>query len=186
MPAARLCDTGREPRDCCDHCIIPKLGDAKGRRGNRRCPAHADTEPSLSVNPGVKGMRMVWCCGAGCEPHAVRDALLDLGISPSCLGSYGKQVRTQSRNDSALSRGTIADAKRWHAITELPVLEGALLRNPKLVPMCIQAIREGNGDLPGDHFRLLPVNKDDFLGLAKRAGIDRCYRYRLYDQWVSS
>ena len=48
-----------------------------------------------------------------------------------------------------------------------------------------QAISEGDGDLPGDPYELLPVNRDDFLALASRAGIERGYAYRVYKQWTA-
>jgi hypothetical protein len=50
--------------------------------------------------------------------------------------------------------------------------------------MCIQAISEGDGDLPGDPLALLGANADDFYGLADRAGIDSKYKYRLFRQWL--
>jgi len=76
---------------------------------------------------------------------------------------------------------TVADAKRFQAIRKLP-----RDLNGKLYVMCIQALSEGDGDLPGDPFVLLPVNRDDFLALAKRAGVERRYRYQLYQRWVRS
>ena len=74
----------------------------------------------------------------------------------------------------------VADAKRWHAALSLPTdLAGSLLR------MCIQALSEGDGDLPGDPCKLLPVDRDDFLALALRAGIERGYAYRVFRQWMA-
>jgi hypothetical protein len=179
----RQCHVGREPEACRDDCIdygkLPRGRD--GDKANRLCPAHDDEHASLSVNPGTKGMRMVWCCGAGCSPEIVRDALLDLGIHPSCLGNYGNR-----RESSAFPRApraesaVLADARRWHAVAKLPDINGSLLR------MCIQAIGEGDGDLPGDPCTLLPVNRDDFCALASRAGLDPKYRYRLYRKWLDS
>ena len=72
----------------------------------------------------------------------------------------------------------VADAKRCHAALKLPThLSG------KMLHMCLVAISEGNGDLPGDPFRLLPWTKKEFLALAARSGIQRGYRYKLWDQW---
>ena len=44
-------------------------------------------------------------------------------------------------------------------------------------------LEEGDGDLPGDPYRLLPVNSDDFYALAKRAGLGH-YRYQMYEKWL--
>ena len=68
-----------------------------------------------------------------------------------------------------------ADAKRWRALRALPRdLNASVFR------MCMQAIGDGDGDLPGDPQVLLPVNLDDFVALARRAGIERGYSYRVY------
>ena len=52
--------------------------------------------------------------------------------------------------------------------------------------MCVQAISEGDGDLPGDPLTLLGVDPDLFYGLADRAGIDSKYKYRLYKHWLQN
>ena len=67
----------------------------------------------------------------------------------------------------------VADAKRWQAVRKLPDN-----LNAALCACAFKLISEGDGDLPGDPFVLLPVNSDDFLALAKRAGIERGYAYR--------
>jgi hypothetical protein len=175
------CHADRDPKACQEQCIIPLLGEAKGRNGNRRCPAHDDDDPSLSINPGTKGMRMVWCCGAGCPAEDVRTALLAHGADPSCLGRYGTPKRAPAPGTPyrGTDSATMAAAKRWYAVQKLPDINGSLLR------MCIQALGEGDGDLPGDPYRLLPVNSDDFYALAKRAGVGK-YRYQLFEKWLRS
>jgi hypothetical protein len=75
----------------------------------------------------------------------------------------------------------IADVKRLRAIEKIP-----RTINGKLYLMCVQAVFEGDGDLPPDPLVLLPVNADDFVALAKRAGVERRYRYELYKRWIRS
>jgi hypothetical protein len=158
---------------------VPK--GTEGSRSNRLCPCHDDRKASLSINPG-KIHRVIWHCGAECDPGDIRGALLELGAHESCLGRYGLPKRTLqpgmqiSGHDPAL----VADAKRYHAILKLPVgLDGKLYR------MCVQAISEGDGDEPGDPLRLLPVNSTDFYGLATRTGLGR-YKYELFGRWLKS
>ena len=176
-----ICHLGHSPDPCAYDDVashVPK--GSEGNRSNRLCPCHDDRKASLSINPG-KIHRVVWHCGAECDDGDIRAALLDLGVDPSCLGRFGlpkRQVQPGMRiagYDPAL----VAAAKRWYAAAKLPHnLSGHLLK------MCIQAISEGDGDLPGDPFRLLPVNSDDFKALAARTGIERSYRYKLYRQWL--
>ncbi len=182
-PDKSLCIHERDPLACSESCLAALLPrGVSGDKHNRLCPCHDDREASLSINPGTKGMRMIWCCGAGCSFEDVRAALESRGADPSCLGNYGlprRQLQPGMRiagHDPAL----VADAKRYHAILKLPAdLNGSLLR------MCIKALSEGDSDLPGDPYELLPVNKDDFLALAKRTGIERGYAYRVYRQWMT-
>ena len=157
----------------------------KGREGNRSvrlCPVHDDRKASLSINPG-NVHRVVWHCGAECDPGDIRAALLGLGVDESCLGRYGlpKRAVVPGMRVSGVSPGIVADAKRWQAVRKLPTT-----LNGKLYLMCVQAISEGDGDLPPDPLVLLPVNADDFYALAKRAGIERRYRYELYKRWLRS
>jgi hypothetical protein len=159
---------------------VPK--GTEGDKSNRLCPCHDDRKASLSINPGHT-QRIVWRCGAECSEADIRSALLDLGVDESCLGRYGlpKRAIQPGMQITGHDPALIADAKRLHAILKLP-----RDLNGKLLVMCIQAISEGDGDLPGDPLRLLPVNADDFCALADRAGIDSKYKYRLYKQWVRS
>jgi hypothetical protein len=180
-PDGSCCHLGLAPNPCAwDHvaALVPK--GREGSRSVRLCPCHDDRKASLSINPG-RVHRVVWHCGAECDPGDIRAELLGLGVDPSCLGNYGLPRRTIQPgmrvvgHDPALT----ADAKRWHAVRKLPAdLNGSLLR------MCVQAISEGDGDLPGDPYELLPVNRDDFLALALRAGVERGYAYRVYRQWM--
>lgn len=177
------CAHGRDPEACSVACLallLPKGANGDGH--NRQCPVHDDRRASLSINPGMVH-RIVWCCGAECSPEDVRAELERLGADPSCLGGYGKPRRLVQPGMRIIGHdpALVADAKRYHAILKLPAdLNGKLLR------MCIQALSEGDGDLVPDPLLLLPVNTDDFYALAKRAGIERRYRYELYKRWIRS
>lgn len=59
------------------HELLGRLDGVKGTGENAwaaRCPAHADTNPSLSIGIG-EGGRILLCCHAGCTQQAVADAL---------------------------------------------------------------------------------------------------------------
>jgi len=176
-PAGQPCHGGLLPTPCRRQHILTELGPAQGR--NYHCPAHDDHHASYSINPGT-AVRMVWHCQAGCEPAVVRDALLALGINESCLGRYGTgRSQPGAPMPRTADRATVSDARRFRAVRKLPELNGALLR------MCIQAISEGDGNLPGDPERLLPGDCKGFAALASRAGIGRTYAYTLYRRWIS-
>ena len=174
------CAHGRDPATCSVHCLgalLPK--GTNGDAHNRLCPCHDDRRASLGINPGDI-QRIIWHCGAGCSAEDVRDALERLGADSSCLGGYAlpKRLIVPGMRVQGYDPALVADAKRYHAIVKLPAdLAGNLYR------MCVQAIGEGDGDLPGDPIRLLPETKREFIALAARAGIQRTYRYKLWDQW---
>lgn len=176
------CHLGVAPNPCAwDHvaAILPR--GIEGSKSVRLCPCHDDRKASLSINPG-RVHRVIWHCGAECDPGDIRAALLELGVDESCLGRYGlpKRAVVPGLRVTGQDPALVADAKRWHAMLKLPAdLSG------KLMVMCRQAISEGDGDLPGDPYELLPVDRDDFLALARRAGIERGYAYRVYRQWMA-
>lgn len=178
----RRCPSGHDAETCADLAAghVPK--GREGDKRNRLCPCHDDTKASLSINAGSKGMWLIWCCGTGCAPADIRAELLDLGIDAGCLGSYGlpKRAIVPGLRVATLDPALAADLKRYHAILKLP---GPSDINGMLYRMCVQAIIEGDGDLVGDPIRLLPWTKKDFVALAARTGIQRGYRYRLFDQW---
>lgn len=180
----KFCDVGREPDDCVVIDIASWLPiGIDGNDNKRLCPCHDDTEASLSINAGKKGQRVVWNCHAGCAREDVRLALIDLGISERCLGDYAKPLRliVPGMQVQGYDPALVADSKRLHAIAKLPAsLSGHYYK------MCVQAILEGDGDLPGDPFRLLPVDQAEFVALAARAGIERSYRYKLWARWLRS
>lgn len=174
------CAHGRDPAACSTLCLAALLPrGANGDAHNRLCPCHDDRRASLSINPG-KVQRTVWHCGAECDPGDIRAALERLGADPSCLGGFGRPKRLivpgmrVPGHDPAL----VADVKRAHAIFKLPMdLAGHLYK------MCVQAIAEGDGDLPGDPFRLLPDTQPEFMALARRCGFERSYCRKLWLRW---
>lgn len=178
-----LCHLGLAPETCAyEHVAARVPRGREGDKSNRACPCHDDRKASLSINDGRHGQRIVWCCGAGCDPGDIRAALLGLGVDDSCLGNYGlpKRVLVPGMRVTTADLAVIADAKRWQATRKLPASLNGSLRL-----MCEQALSEGDGDLPGDPYKLLPVNRDDFLALAIRSGIERGYAYRVYKQWMA-
>ncbi len=63
--------------------IVEALGGHWTRNGGMcRCPAHADSTPSLSVRPGAK--RLLFHCFAGCETKQVLAALRHLNLPAGC------------------------------------------------------------------------------------------------------
>jgi hypothetical protein len=181
-PDKAPCNRGLMPDLCAyDHVAAALPKGTEGSRSNRLCPCHDDRKASLSINPG-RIQRVIWHCGAECDPGDIRAALLDRGVDESCLGRYGLPKRAVVPGLRVLGHdpALAADAKRWQAVAKLP-----RSLNGKLYLMCVQAVSEGDGDLAPDPLVLLPVNADDFYGLADRAGIDSKYKYRLYKQWIT-
>jgi hypothetical protein len=179
-----LCINGRTPAECSAFCLAVLLPKGiSGGKHYRLCPCHDDAHASLSINPGTKGMRIIWCCGAGCSFEDVRAALESRGADRSCLGRYGlpKRPAVPGLRVTGPDPALVADAKRYHAILKL----GDAGLDFKLYRMCVKAISEGDGDLPGDPLILLPVNSSDFYGLASRAGLGR-YKYELFGRWLKS
>jgi hypothetical protein len=180
-PGQHWCTSGLEQGACHRQHSWGRLPQGPGKGNDRECLV---CRANFSINPAdIPKVWIVGYCHGGCSPEVVRDALLRFGIDPLCLGRFGlpsSQPATAACS-SRTSAATIAAANRWYAVDKLPA--GL---NDKLRLMCIQAIREGDGSLPGDHYQLLPVNQDDFIALAKRAGVDRAYAYRLYRKWLSS
>jgi hypothetical protein len=182
-PSESLCHLGATPKVCAYEHVAARVPPGReGDKANRACPCHDDRKASLSINPGRYGQRIIWCCGAECDPGDIRAALVGYGVHESCLGRYGlpKRLAVPGVRIMSADLATVADAKRWQATRKLPAKLNASLKL-----MCEQALSEGDGDLPGDPYELLPVNRDDFLALANRSGIERGYAYRVYRQWMT-
>jgi putative DNA primase/helicase len=70
--------------------IVEALGGHWTARGGMcRCPAHADTTPSLSVRPGKR--RLLFHCFAGCETRDVLDAIAALRLPGSARLSFAAE-----------------------------------------------------------------------------------------------
>ena len=84
--------------------------------------------------------------GRSATPETSAPNCSALGVDESCLGRYGLPTRAlvPGMRVTGASPGIIADAKRLQAILKLP-----RDLNGKLYVMCVQAISEGDGDLPG-------------------------------------
>ena len=126
------------------------------------------------INPGHI-QRVVWHCGAECDPGDIRAELLGLGVDESCLGRYGLPKR-------ALVPGMRVTG-RDPASSPTP---SACRRSASSRPTSTASSTDvrpghhrGRRGLAGDPLVLLGVNADDFYGLADRAGIDPKYKYRL-------
>jgi hypothetical protein len=91
------------------------------------CPAHDDTEPSLSVSEGDDG-RALLKCFAGCKnPEVV--AALDLDMSDLFVrrnGSRKKFVSTPRKTDATVQPCTL---ENYAKLKRLPVAPSAVLRS---------------------------------------------------------
>lgn len=195
------CKDGADQQKCYDwHVAIPALGPATGTAGDLcyRCPVpgHGNRRKNCAINPGTKGKWVVWHCFGGCTDAAVRQALSGMGISEDCLGSfasddYYEHLREVGQrepvpgmpNVAGVDPAAFAAAQRWAAIQQVLATD---IANLSLVRMCAQAISEGDGGLAGDPKLLLPGDQAAFVALAKRAGIERRYRYELAKKWSSA
>lgn len=176
------CHLDAMPNPCAwDHVAAALAPGREGSKSVRLCPVHDDRKASLSINPGTF-QRVIWHCGAECDPGDIRAELLARGVDESCLGRYGlpKSAARPGMRVLYADPVLVADSKRLAAIAKLP-----RTLNGKLYVMCVQAIIEGDGDLPGDPLRLLPVNSTDFYGLADRATLGN-YKYELFGRWLKS
>lgn len=186
VPSKSWCAKGDTQARChAEHSygVLP-AGPGGGR--NRACPVCGE---NLSVNPGDKGMWLVWCCQGGCDPGVVRLALEQTaGIPTDCLGSWQTETwRSRQQQRGAVSfparpdAGALRDAKRFYACQQLIASE---IANGSLLKMCLQAISEGDGNVSGDPARLLPDDRAEFIALGRRAGLERIHCHKLADRWL--
>ena len=76
--------------------IVEALGGHWTPRGGMcRCPAHADTTPSLSVRPGRK--RLLFHCFAGCETRNVLDAIAALRLPGGARSAFAADQLIDTR-----------------------------------------------------------------------------------------
>jgi hypothetical protein len=74
--------------------VVKELG---GDRYSAQCPAHDDTNPSLSIGPRKDGAGAVVCCHAGCE---YTEVLTAIGLGVSDLFNDPKVRRAMSPRQS--------------------------------------------------------------------------------------
>ena len=116
-------------------------------------------------------MWLLGYCHGGCEASVVRDALLDAGHPcslPLRFGLPSKQAAIAAAFPARADPATLAAARRSYACQQLVRSD---LTNGSLLKMCLQAIAESDGGVPGDPALLLPGDYQEFNALAKRAGI---------------
>lgn len=89
MPA-RVIEALQCPNQGCD-CRKARLG-----KGHVHCPAHEDSDPSLSITE--KGGKLLVRCHAGCEQDSVVEALRDQGLWMK-RGHRGARRTRQTRKD---------------------------------------------------------------------------------------
>lgn len=95
-------------------------------------------------------------------------AALPPSQSDACLGPTAPPADIESA------------AKKWRAAANLMQCG---LTNMSLMRMCVMAIDDGDGDLPGDPDVLLPAEFHAFIALAKRTGLKR-HGYTLFMRWT--
>lgn len=193
-PSKRWCAEGLPKATCCENHVRAALPVGPGRGRKRQCPI---CHGNLSVNPGTEGWQwIIWNCLTGqCDRALVRAALEDqYRVHPLCLGDYasdeyearkrGQRERPavapsySARPDSA----TYLAAQKWWAAQKLI---GSGMTNGSLVQVCLQAISEGDGTIPGDPKLLLPRDQDALAALARRAGFNQVHAWKLAHNWLA-
>src|SRR5262245_57807599 len=104
-------DAGQRPsaKDIADALDGIKSGDG----WKARCPAHNDSNPSLSVSEGANG-KVLFNCKAGCTQEAVIDGLRRLGLWGN--RGNGSQPRAQRPNgDGARGLGKVVASYDYKA-----------------------------------------------------------------------
>lgn len=177
------CAEGSDQAFCHRNHSWGKLSPGPSRSKDRECPV---CQCNLSLNRAdIPKVWLVGYCHGGCEASVVRDALLNLGIPALCLGRFGLPSRQTAATAAFPSRpdaATLAAARRSYACQQLVRSE---LTNGSLLKMCLQAISEGDGSVPGDPALLLPGDYREFIALAARTGIERCHAAKLARAWTS-
>lgn len=93
--------------------LLPRLDSVRQRGNGRysaRCPAHADTSPSLSISEGEKGLLLR--CWAGCS---VQEICASLGLQQKDLFFDALDTNPQRRRAAAQDRDRRRDARERHA-----------------------------------------------------------------------
>jgi hypothetical protein len=189
-PGQSRCRLGFEQSACIRYHVrelVPALRQKSG--SDRECPV---CRLPISFNPGTKGQWCVWCCDSDCDPVIVRAALEDLRIDAGCLGNYGSgawvkaQERKKAKGAAAYPdrAGTVmlAAARRSYVIEKLYERD---FDSVALLKVCIRAVFESDGTVSPDPALLLPRDYRELAALARRAGVERCYSYKLARSWLS-
>lgn len=117
--------------------VVEALGGRwTGRAGMCRCPAHADTTPSLSIRLGRT--RLLLHCFAGCRSDEVLRSLLGSGLLRGSAGSTAAVLPEPRRGDAEAARalwtaaGLLAGtpAELWLRRRGLPTDSPALRYHP--------------------------------------------------------
>lgn len=96
---------------------LKPLPKSKEHGYDTHCPCHDDKQRSLSIGIGNTSKLVQLNCFANCEPAAVREALIQLGINPKCLRRGRK---TQA--DLIDRINAIAQSDRGHAAKLLIIM----------------------------------------------------------------
>jgi putative DNA primase/helicase len=88
------------------------MGQWRGESGMARCPAHDDTNPSLSVTQ--KKGRVLFYCHAGCSQRQVASALASLGLRVGQVRS-SREDQPPTGNEEVRERETRTALEIWHA-----------------------------------------------------------------------
>lgn len=190
MAIAPLCSSGR----ACAHAhvrdVLPYPHPLNGN--DRECPG---CQGNLSVNPAnsARAHILITCHGPGkcTETAAGRARIRDLLISKhqipaACLGPFGLggdgPAASLPRARREVGPAERAAMGRDAAYASL-IAATAGYRNPTIIRMCMQRVRESDGELPGDPGQLIPPDRAGFIALARRTGIDRIQAATLAGRW---
>jgi hypothetical protein len=148
--------------------ILPLLQGVQrsGHGWKALCPAHGDTNPSLSITLAESGNTLLHCF-AGC---ATEDVVHAVGAEMSILmAGAGGPAPSAARNDKGWSRyqdaaefvarrlnGTVEDIHQYHGIDGLMRFVSVRIRTPKDKTFRVLHERDGRWHF-GDPDRLLPL-----------------------------
>lgn len=158
---------GSSAQHCREKHIATRLRDTDqdGEDFETRCPLCGHGGFRIS-KPRNKALRHVWTCNCkkcGCgDPVALRNALLGLGVSPGCLGTYAASARASTDPNMAA---------RLDAVT------ADILAAPHLKPSDMRIlIAEARGQKPPAEFRA-------FVRWAVEIGVGRTQAYEAAGRW---
>jgi hypothetical protein len=156
--------------------IADRLGLAPSKRKSwqyeGRCPVCKHGGFAITAaDQGHAPLRHIWHCNCHrcrCDPAAIRSAMLELGISADCLGTYKQHARKP---------GQPADPAAELRSQMLAVLADDKIR--ALADLKLRMLEAIEG-------RPAPADWDGFLAFAERAGVQRSKRYEAAARWGRS